>query len=378
MVLGFLAFVVWSVLQADGFEKMHHDWGWGPDGHGLLHLFENVHMYLFLGMALNFLLAARLIKTVTEWQILFAGYENPQLAAENDDISAFRVTPPGFLKHDEDPRQAFQDLEKYFINAIERKHCHISLRGFDFSRYLSVCMDDVLADVINFSNATWCFILFIFCLHGITTYYFEYDQNISEGFVEMQLAIIVIFCPITAFIMALSSRKDIVEIIAASRKGDYDAQPAWVSYFISNQRLRQARFQIIAARTIEGLMFISAYALMRMVASKDFWTHNTTKFDGERSNKVQITLILYYLAIYLFVGYKLAPEALVSATVCFALPPYVDDSNWALALKCAEHAEQVDEVRQSEDRHRRPQPDGITVDDGVFRVGLGGLVAGAN
>ena len=39
MVLGFLAFVVWSVLQADGFEKMHHDWGWGPDGHGLLHLF---------------------------------------------------------------------------------------------------------------------------------------------------------------------------------------------------------------------------------------------------------------------------------------------------------------------------------------------------
>lgn len=49
MVLGFLAFCVWSTNQAKGFHAIHSVVG-GPGGYDLLHMFEGVHMFLFLGM----------------------------------------------------------------------------------------------------------------------------------------------------------------------------------------------------------------------------------------------------------------------------------------------------------------------------------------
>ena len=60
MVLGFLAFLIWSIQQAGGFETLE-SWFGGPSATELFHLFETVHMYLFLAMCLNFVMAAMLI-----------------------------------------------------------------------------------------------------------------------------------------------------------------------------------------------------------------------------------------------------------------------------------------------------------------------------
>jgi len=64
MVLGFLAFLVWAIEQGKGFDTVH---GWidagshSPSPLEIYHLFEAVHMYLFLAMCLNFVMAAILI-----------------------------------------------------------------------------------------------------------------------------------------------------------------------------------------------------------------------------------------------------------------------------------------------------------------------------
>jgi len=357
MVLGFLAFLVWCIQQGEGFTKMHDKWGWGPDGLSLLHLFEAVHMFLFLGMVLNFILASVLISKITQWQILFSGYENPKLVEDHPGISAFHCDPPGFLQYNESSRESFMLLEKYFISAVQMQHPNINLESMDFSRYISICMDEVLTDVIHFSDATWLFVLFVFLIHGVTTYVFEYDTHVKKGWAEFQLAIITAACPITAATMALSSRYDILTIIKAAMNGDFEAQPAWVTYCVSKERLRVAQFQVVAARLLEGLMFVSAYGLMRKVSDKDFWTFSNARYgdnenDGDYGEDYVFGLltVAYYLIIYCVVGWKVVPEALVSATVCFALPPYVDDSNWAIALCCVAHADEVEQCRTSESR----------------------------
>ena len=57
-------------------------------------------------------------------------------------------------------------------------------------------------------------------------------------------------------------------------------------------------------------------------------------------------MLLYYIAIFCFVGYKAVPETLVSSCVAFSLPPYVDDSDWAMAAACVHHGEDVARASQ--------------------------------
>ena len=98
MVLGFLAFLVWSINQGDGFGKLKANViTMAPDGVTLLHLCEAVHMYLFLAMILNFTACGFIVFRICRWQTLIATYENPELA--NDEyIKEHMVEPPSFLR----------------------------------------------------------------------------------------------------------------------------------------------------------------------------------------------------------------------------------------------------------------------------------------
>jgi len=81
MVLGFLAFVVWTLNQLTffewiaGFMNANTSMSFNRDvtGSDLLHISEEVHIHLFLAMVLNFCCAEKVVRTLAYWQVTHIG-----------------------------------------------------------------------------------------------------------------------------------------------------------------------------------------------------------------------------------------------------------------------------------------------------------------
>merc|ERR1711865_1003409 len=81
MVLGFLAFCVWSCNQGELFKTIGewHPHGYWPDETSLLHLCEDVHMFLFTAMLTNFGVCALAIHSGMLLQLSFGQWERELL-----------------------------------------------------------------------------------------------------------------------------------------------------------------------------------------------------------------------------------------------------------------------------------------------------------
>ena len=104
-------------------------------------------------------------------------YERPGLALKHPTVDAFQARCPGFLKEQQGLTgdQIFAGLKTFFIaNAIDEAHSTKDDNGaatklddrLEFSRYLSVCLDQVLEDTIAFSEYTWIMVLVVFVTQG--------------------------------------------------------------------------------------------------------------------------------------------------------------------------------------------------------------------
>jgi len=137
MILGFLAFCVWSFNQARGFNMLSDVFG--PSALDILHLFEAVHMMLFIAMCLNVVMALVLIHRCVTWQVLFAVYE-PAMTIENGlaEIPAFASTPPKFLlffEEEMEPERHWRALRDYFVASFNAKDRGFRLPDdFNFAR----------------------------------------------------------------------------------------------------------------------------------------------------------------------------------------------------------------------------------------------------
>ena len=91
-------------------------------------------------------------------------------------------------------------------------------------------------------------------------------------------------------------------------------------------------------------MFVVCYATMRTIANKSWWDalqgHQVYSDSDHTSTNASyaIGICIYYVSLYLFVGYYIVPEAVTSAAVVFAMPPYLDHRNMVLAKGCVNHA----------------------------------------
>ena len=110
--------------------------------------------------------------------------------------------------------------------------------------------------------------------------------------------------------------------------------------------------------------------LARIIASKDFWTnkygtdtyniaHNHT--DGEHPGSTTESpegwiLVLSLTFLYIWNGYHVLPEAMMNASVHFALPPYVDNSNWQIAVLCQMHADGLAKGKGTANQHNTTIP----------------------
>jgi hypothetical protein len=331
MVLGFLAFCVWSCNQNKGFDKIADVTG-GPDGYTLLHLFEAVHMYLFVGMVLNFVTAAILVLKIVKWQVLMAKYENPDVVngAQEPEATTFHSQPPLVFRDggvDHTSAQKFKALKAYFMEITGKDDTGKQiLDNFNFARYLAVCCDQILTDTINFSEYTWVMVLAMEAISAITSSLFSYGvtNGVSGG--EIQQAVLAGLSLLVLIIVRsiLVDKSKLDKMIEISRQPDFSYESV-----VETGVGQSLSIETGVARVLQALMFFVCYTLASFVANKYFWDKYVKHGSG------QVILLVYYTTLYIVNAALIMPEAIFTATITLALPPYVDDFNFRTAQGCA-------------------------------------------
>jgi len=156
-------------------------------------------MFLFIAMCLNFFTAGCVIYRLTTWQVWIAGQMHPELLQLHPDNKSFHSSPPEFLREQGccgcsglkiAPAVRLKHLETYFTeyvkcvagadgmritsdgalnesgNSIDENDC-LDLDKFDFARYLSIVLDEQIAELINFGPATWLMVVFVYAVHWL-------------------------------------------------------------------------------------------------------------------------------------------------------------------------------------------------------------------
>ena len=277
-------------------------------------------MHLFLAMVLNFILAVVFIHTCVKWQVLFARYHRPHLL-ERYNIEAFETDPPAFLAEGGlglglTGKEKWDAMRRYFIETVNQtaKDDVEVLREdiFDFSRYIAVSMDQVIMDVVDFSAPTWFLVLCIFLIHTLTAGLVEYQDVGHTPGIEVQVLVVSAISPLVAYVIVMKSRWNLIEIVQKATAQDWTYE--------DDDFAREHSVETYVARVLQGFMFVTSYGVSRLLASKTYW-------KSVKAEPSDIWLLATYIFLYLWVGLILLPEALINATVCFALPPYVDELN---------------------------------------------------
>jgi len=358
MVLGFLAFTVWGTNRAGGFKSMGKSLNNRPDAYSLLHLTEDVHMWLFISMFLNFCLAAMLIHKIVRWQLLFATYEFPSLEKMADEKhSKWRNIAAPSLFQKSNGAEGWNHLRNYFIE-VQKKQTYADGENpvnddFDFARYISASLDQVLADQVAFSESTWGIILVIFALHAIMVKAMPEAWVGDMALCEFQLWLLVVMIPALTYYAAKVGERYLKAIIEKSKNKDFDcAKSAFGERF---------NMEVHISRICQALMYQVCYQCARLVGNTMFW-------DGAMGRGIGVgwsaLWLGSYLVIFVSVGYILLPKCLVVSTLYYALPPNVDETNHKTMIACTKYAAKSRDVEAGQ----RAQPPGTIFSPKVAKV----------
>jgi len=316
----------------------------------MLHLFEGVHMYLFIAMVLNFCTNAYLVYRVVHWQVLLASYEHEGLAEAHPEIDAFNCRPPNIFSEgsgdDESSKAKFKQLEKYFLEVTGRDDDGKVILGkggdggdFEFSRYLSLCLDQIMTDVINFSNYTWVLVLILNTITAICADTIEYktyggdDGGSRRGAapggsltgvngIAIQQAVIGGLVIVVAYGILTMTQREISHMRQCTKDPNFSYKDINEEGHFSSVSLEH-----YCSNTLQALMFNVCYSVAKHVANKHWWM----EYSGETG---QVILFVFYIVLFLFTAIILFPECVFTATIALALPPHVDEQNMATALAC--------------------------------------------
>merc|ERR1711998_764580 len=92
----------------------------------------------------------------------------------NDDSKSDFMAGTALIHHEDLPgglykEEAFAKISKFFIRYMHHDRPEIK-NDFDMSRYLALSLDDILDDLIVFSNFSWVFTILTFAVFGIGNY----------------------------------------------------------------------------------------------------------------------------------------------------------------------------------------------------------------
>jgi len=374
MVLGFIAFCVWCLNKGSTFQKVVRPYdsylrsgvgtpytSYGPPAGGeLLHLVEDVHMQLFIAMVFYFLLMVAAVHYVENSIALWNRYEKelkekgyPEKCDGSITSIILRV-----LARRNISLFSYHSVRKYFIRWTlhNRKDCFKSenerqnekelrqfARGFDFSLYLTVHLDEIMDEMLTIHAETWCFVAFFYAIMGVVAR-FAYEgrgdkidpvhYGIGAVFFCIQIGILV--CVQIFYRRSIDQGGDIDDLSAnglgkaASAKNFARASASAVNVKEGDDdaKLEEKSVahnaEMLLLRALQAILLYSCFFCARFVGSPNVYALSLSKYTkiygmAQWEKAVVVTCLI-------LCTFCILPVLIGEINLMFRLPPFVDSA----------------------------------------------------
>lgn len=371
MVLGYLAFIVWSVTQVNIWEEFvppkHSYDNFPQDWHTLHTVVDAVHMHLFIAMVLHFGVifaviwnASFVIHIFTNTQVFLSAWHAEHRGEAWEGFPSMKdIKPRGDtiperrmpLSYTGMPQAWYSDFYSkltYHIGtcwgASEKASDTVNLfRSFmvhhckqhaviekkedqfypvDLSVYTQLCINNMVHEIIHFSPWSWilCFLTYAFI--AIMTKVLPHGDAVEYIILGINCLVAVLFFVLKAYIM-IGQNFILNDFEKRHHQGDTPLSPRKVSVHSSDfkadesdvqRKAMKARIENYYIIVAQALAFLTCFSLARIVGAKRFY----------ENSKSEEWLIYCYFFLYVVNGFFFMPRSLPWAAVIFCMPPYMD------------------------------------------------------
>jgi len=242
-------------------------------------------------------------------------------------------------------------------------------------RYQSVSLDQIVDDVVRFSEFTWVLVLAVFALHGLLAGTITYWENGCIGSlvcfngIEAQCAAFATDVPLASYCILEQGRAYLKERIRLALESDftipdikfmettfgYDPEKVTCQKQVKLRALERAKAQgarattpagavqgsadraagldhilsmeTYIARFLQAAMYVLCFMVARLLASWEFW--NRVAHESWQHAFGDAMALFYYIIIFWLVTLRLLPQAVITATFSLGMPPFIDQDNLA-------------------------------------------------
>lgn len=352
MVLGFLAFTIWTCNQQELFHAVAKieasDIRTPTVASDILHLMEEVHMQLFVAMILYFTIVFRVVivsdHRTQDFEVCRAAWIKQLFdgsGGENDDFNlrAFKLWRghfskgclPVILKWRENKPQIFSEVMKSLQS--EQEHADITLDDlqecfsarFSFCSYVVFSLGSCVLEVVNVTHETW---LTVIILKGLYAFLHRVGKTPLVQIAPFFCLIAFIFISGLALVVHLYMKSLCNEEIQ-DVKG-----LAWLPGLI--KRLSEyTNPQEVLLTAVQVFLFFLCHSWAGYMISKTFWEGAFRYGDADKILEAIIyPLVLCALAFIL-------PKCIPEFAIVMSLPPFFSHKNEkVLQLVCVQVVDQ--------------------------------------
>jgi hypothetical protein len=365
MVLGFLAFFVFVFREVGGFGWMvdlmppteSHSVKLPKSAEDWLHMVENVHMKLFLGMTIYFLVILFVVngcvKHVEFWEEMRILRRSSKI--ENvDDVSRTASCPEEQTRlsrygrwrmyfvqsvvrwRETRPKlyqETLQRLRMYSGDTPSQRRFHRALDDvFPFSAYLAYAVRECCKDTVDVHYSTWAAVLVLFGIFAIIQ---RYAKLILLHFMPIFIVVAFIFVfAVGRVVMSFRERVEsagslVVHMNLATEQAERIANQSHdlergFSLDSKGQDEEPAEgfherypTELWVFRVLQIVLFVLSYSCARTIGDPNDWRH---------SPKEVLAISSGFLVLFLVLG-SLLPKHVPIFAALMAMPPYVDSGN---------------------------------------------------
>lgn len=387
MVLGFLAFVVWSVTQINMWEEFvppkHHFNKFPQDWHTLHAVVDAVHMHLFIAMCLHFLVVcvaiwngAFVINMFVNTQIFksawfaerrgeaWEGFPSQQEIHDPlaNDMEKRRMP----LAYSGMPAERYKDIYSKLttritslcatdkstfdvinlLTAYLRHHCKqrdevLAKRDkdtpVDFSMYFALCVNEVLHDIIHFSAWSWLLCFLMYAFFGIMSKVLGDGDEVEYVMMAFNLCAVVLFGIFEVFMrMKMATlTNDFNNRHEALKEQELNNERESVKERQETVEIRPSdskgnddtvQAEVHWFDSVEHHYIDIAQALTFMSCFSLARIVSAKRvYDPDTTDFTDKEwLVAFYLVLYIVNGFYFVPRALSWAAIVFSMPPHMD------------------------------------------------------
>jgi hypothetical protein len=361
MVLGFLAFTVFVFREVGGFEWVVH--AFPPEekpsvhlpqtAEDWLHMVENVHMKLFLGMLIYFLVVLKVVngcvKHVEFWEEMRILRRN---SSSSDDTGEFSSTSAAL---DHTQLRRYGRWRNYFTQSVvnwretrpqlyEETLKRLSLwssdtpsqsrfqrtldENFPFSAYLAYSVRECCKDTVEVHRITWAAVIVLFSVFAIIH---RHTKLILLHFMPVFIvgAFVLLFCVghlVSTFRERVESAgSHAAHVAAAAEKSernrtmsfDVESGDSVTLQDVSAGFHERHNTELWVFRTLQICLFVLSYSCARTVGDANDWRYRTTEV---------LAVGCAFVVLFLVLG-GLLPKYVPNFAALMAMPPYCDQKN---------------------------------------------------